>query len=839
MMSNRLADEVEQIGREAKKVNVQVSYEVVKLFSEQLYPTPVKAIEELVVNSWDAEASLCSVLVDLIGAPPLIAVFDNGKGMTLEELENLWHIGITKKPGVVSSRKQIGKFGIGKLASYSVARRATYLSKTADGLHAVTMDFERFAEATDATGTATAVTLMLRSLTDVASLSGRPGFESASRVLTTNGSIMDLSVAPHWTLVVLEDLKGQARQLATGRLRWVLEMAMPFATDFTLYLNGQRVASSKERYDKLVQFSVGQLADHRLKDLSEATGETWSRIPDGLKSPSFPSGVTGDVYVTERSLYAEGGKSEDLGRSHGFFVRVHNRLINETDPLFGARPLSFTTWYRFAAVVEASDLHNYITAARTDVEQSTLKGNLRELLIQLFNEARDRREALIAEAEGENKRRREGTRDYVSTELVERPMADALVTSAATPANTGRQAPAPTWRLLEPVTDVSDLQNLVEHLYAAERQERHYTFRYSASGPLAAIARLDARTGEFIVNEDHPVVREFYDQAESKRLLENLIVAEALLEVYLHIAGIDTEIVNDLLDKRDSLLRSLALDESYSLPALASALRTAADDAADLEVALVGALRALGFTARHIGGSGTPDGVAEYVIHGVEDRSFTLEAKSSVDVPSLGHLDFSGLQSHYDAVGAQGCLLVAPAYPGGNSGDSEVARRSRHEKVSCWTIDQLADVVAAAERRHLTAQQLQSIVLSAYAPVEVAKAVQILLSEPKFDRTDLYVAVIAALADLEPRLPNTPRNVYLLAAEISRYEGFGGVDTPDIIEALKDMSRASRGMLHVTEDNAVYVLGSLEELRRRVTHLTGDSSLPRRRGTFRGNADRD
>jgi hypothetical protein len=40
-------------------------------------------------------------------------------------------------------------------------------------------------------------------------------------------------------------------------------------------------------------------------------------------------------------------------------------------------------------------------------------------------------------------------------------------------------------------------------------------------------------------------------------------------------------------------------------------------------------------------------------------------------------------------------------------------------------------------------------------------------------------------------------------------------------------------MLHLAEDDKVTVLGSLDELRRRVANVTGGDSPPRRRGTFR------
>jgi hypothetical protein len=413
----RLADDIETVGAETKKVQIQVSYEVVKLFSEQLYTSPVKAIEELVVNGWDAEATVCSVLVDLDAERPIIAVFDNGKGMTLQQLENLWHIGVSNKLRITSKRKQIGKFGIGKLASYAVARRATYLSQTAEGTHAVSIDFQAFADATDETGAATPVTLTLRRIQDTRALNDSRAFQAASKVLATGASANELDSMPTWTIVVLEDLKEKAYQLAKGRLRWVLETAMPLESDFALFLDGGPVASSKEHYEKLVHFTIDQLDEERLRDLGPVTGESWTKIPGGVSSSSFPSGITGEVFVTKQSLYAAGGKSEDLGRSHGFFVRVHNRLINEADPLFGARPLSFTTWYRFAAVVEASDLNRYVTASRDDIEQTDVKARLRELLIQLFNQARERFEAQEKAQSEENRRRKEGVRDYVSTEL--------------------------------------------------------------------------------------------------------------------------------------------------------------------------------------------------------------------------------------------------------------------------------------------------------------------------------------------------------------------------------------------------------------------------------------
>lgn len=64
-------------------------------------------------------------------------------------LEQLWHIAFSPKRAtpVQNGRKIIGKFGIGKLATYALANKLTYICKAADGkIRRVTMDFGRLDE---------------------------------------------------------------------------------------------------------------------------------------------------------------------------------------------------------------------------------------------------------------------------------------------------------------------------------------------------------------------------------------------------------------------------------------------------------------------------------------------------------------------------------------------------------------------------------------------------------------------------------------------------------------------------------------------------------------------
>ena len=69
---------------------VTLSPEVIGLLSEQLYRSPSKAIEELVVNGFDAEADEARVFVPKPEDDQnFIVVYDDGSGMTYSGLADL------------------------------------------------------------------------------------------------------------------------------------------------------------------------------------------------------------------------------------------------------------------------------------------------------------------------------------------------------------------------------------------------------------------------------------------------------------------------------------------------------------------------------------------------------------------------------------------------------------------------------------------------------------------------------------------------------------------------------------------------------------------------------
>ena len=134
------------VGTQVASIPVALSTRFLEHFSEQLYSSPQKAFEELISNGWDAGANIVDVRVDTnLQAPnATMTVFDNGVSMDLDGLRELWHIAFSPKEGRTAEygRPLIGKFGIGKLATYVLAERLTYICKADDGIiRRVTMNY--------------------------------------------------------------------------------------------------------------------------------------------------------------------------------------------------------------------------------------------------------------------------------------------------------------------------------------------------------------------------------------------------------------------------------------------------------------------------------------------------------------------------------------------------------------------------------------------------------------------------------------------------------------------------------------------------------------------------
>ncbi len=165
------APEFARIGTPTDEIDVRLSYRIIELFSEGLYSSPNKAVEELVANSFDAGAQNVQVLLgpDLHDKDATIVVIDDGIGMDVTGLRRHWLIGVSNKRDIAApplARQQIGKFGIGKLATYVLANRLTHITKWKGRYFSTSMDFTAIEKRVEDQVEPTApITLPVRELT--------------------------------------------------------------------------------------------------------------------------------------------------------------------------------------------------------------------------------------------------------------------------------------------------------------------------------------------------------------------------------------------------------------------------------------------------------------------------------------------------------------------------------------------------------------------------------------------------------------------------------------------------------------------------------------------------
>jgi len=100
---------------------------------------------------------------------------------------------------------------------------------------------------------------------------------------------------------------------------------------------------------------------------------------------------------------------------------------------------------------------------------------------------------------------------------------------------------------------------------------------------------------------------------------------------------------------------------------------------------------------------------------------------------------------------------------------------AREQRISCWTVDQLARFISVAESRQLTARHMLDIVLDNFSPTEVTAAINNLLAQPEWENRALYKAVLIALRQLEGRLTDRQRTVDMVATKVSDQPEFSKV----------------------------------------------------------------
>lgn len=122
---------------EHTRVALRANSHVLRLLGEELIGDDGLAIFELVKNSYDADANIVAVTIDLNNATQTVVVQDDGFGMSLEDLRSKWLVLATdSKRGQsqrfrspIHNRLPLGEKGVGRVAAFKLGKQLTLITK--------------------------------------------------------------------------------------------------------------------------------------------------------------------------------------------------------------------------------------------------------------------------------------------------------------------------------------------------------------------------------------------------------------------------------------------------------------------------------------------------------------------------------------------------------------------------------------------------------------------------------------------------------------------------------------------------------------------------------------
>jgi len=754
-------------GKETGKIQVRISYRIIELFSEGLYSSPNKAVEELVSNAFDAGATKVHVILSPDRTVPdaVIAVIDDGTGMQPDDLRRHWLIGVSNKRELKKppkGRKQIGKFGIGKLATFVLSSHLTHVCKVDGKFFATTMNYSQIPQGQGrGIHAEDIVELPLRELTDAEAKAALSPIIQGSKLGYRAIKLFGKGAAPTWTVAIMSGLKDMAREIKKGRLSWVLRTAMPLRDDFKLYLDGDEQAPSKAATPPLKKWVLGKDLKSLPKPAPEDLEVTVAKkVPPeqhyGLTHPKLGR-ITGYAEVYE-GLLTE-GKSSEIDRSHGYFVYVCGRLINLGDELFGMEALRHGTFARFRMVVHIDRLDDELRSSREALREGTLVNVARNILHAVFNHARKWLEEHDAkQAPG---RRATGQIADSPWSLTRRPLIGLLAAALE-----GKVAP----RYLRYPTNLGKpaRQKLLEVLQQRAESDEGLVLKTELAelSQDQGFAVLDIESGTLQINTLHPFVaahREDYERG--RETLGLLAMAEVLTEAHLHEVGVGPSIVAEVMSRRDEMLRHFARSMKRTAYIVAQAVEDASTDENKLEEELVAAFDSIGFNAVRIGGNGKPDGKAEAPLGaggGGKERRYavSLEAKSKemlgkkVSAKTVG---VSTVALHRDEYGCDHAIVVGPDFPTGEGEGASLVKQLKADRAKTGktitvvkTVD-LARLVRLVPVKGVGLDRLRDLFQNCATPEEAKKWIDGLLAEkPSKPPYNAILDTIWALQDDVP-----------------------------------------------------------------------------------------
>lgn len=772
----------ESLGHPVAEIPVHINLDIIGLFSEGLYKSPHKAVEELVTNGYDADAENVHVLLPEVSEPSQsptspLWVIDDGHGMDRDGFHQLWRVADSRKGEFTAGRRRpIGQFGIGKLAAYVLASELTHFS-CSDGTYlCATMNFRRVTGRQSVASDPVNVTLRRVTKEEVKSALA----EVEQRDPQAWALLFGTSRASHWTVAALDDFKDLYNKLHIGRLQWVLRTGLPLQGNFWIFVNGAKLEPSKEHRPQIAEFPFNEEIPHI-------------------------GTVTGMARIYEGRLTV--GKSEHVGRSNGYFVRVRGRVINLEDELFGTTQPNLAAWSRFYLVADADGLREYLLSSREGVRDAAPVRTLRKRLLEKFN--------LCRQAYDDWRRRSDEKLDLAALldEDVDSHIREPLVAHLQGVIRTQKES------FYVDAPSAADLTHRsIEEWESAvgERAVDRIVFR--DDGPNAASVRYDPVSRQLFVNKEHPFVDKMLSARQKRLATELFATAELCLEGQLYERHIDDEAVAGLLADRDRGLRIMAGDTPPTAAEVLRRLRAAEGHSEALERAVGEAFKAMGFSYERRGGNTSgPDGSLwarlGRIGSSVADYRLVYDAKQTGS-PSVAaaKCDVTSLEEIRARENATFGFFVAHAYAAENNPNGALNRRMSTKGGQLLTllkISHLHRLVRLHFRYGITLNELRGLFEKCRTTRDVNTWLNAVEKErktgPEIPIADLLVAL-----EREKKDANAVPNVIAVRAQRPKWRKF----KPDRLKArLKAVEQVvGRRWLEVDDNGDVSMSHSADEI---------------------------
>ena len=731
------------VGQEVDAIDVLISHRIIQLFSEGLYSSSHKAIEELVSNSFDAGAQNVHVILspDLTDQHATIVVIDDGEGMDVNTLKEHWIIGkSTRRQGARKpTRKPIGKFGIGKLATFVLAERLTHICRSEGKIWAASMDYSRLESGRGRAGevdqegvfNVEEISIPLRTLTEKQAADLLRPWTTGSKGGYKALKLFGDGAAASWTVAIMSGLKPMGTKVKRGRLKWILRTAMPLRDDFKLFLDGDPVEPSKIDLPIVEKWIIGK--DIQGDTLKEPCPEGFEATEDedvpegsrhryGLSHPELGR-VTGYVELYEDDISA--GKSTEIERSNGFFVYVRGRMINTEDPGFGIPRdlLRHGTFSRYRMIVHVDSLDDVLRSSRESLQQGELYNLAQDFLHATFNLARNR----LVEHE---KSQLPGAILAARVSSAPGSLTRKPLLALAELAIEGKAKPLYT-RLPEGLDEAAK-QRFLRQIHESAQSEEGLlqTTRLATLSTDDGLAIYDIENSELQINVSHPFVasfQELYARPQSSLPLELYAMTEVLTEAHLYYMGVEENEIRDVLARRDELLRHFVRSSiRRNAYMIALALTDAKDDQDKLEEESRAAFEAIGFAnVIRIGGKGKPDGTAEAHLAASEDGimrryKIGLEAKSGAKV-SAKRLNVSGIARHMEDYNCDHHIVIGNGFATSRDDAASVReiddlRKNTRRTITLMHIDDLARLVRLVPAKRIGLERLRDLFHTCVTP---------------------------------------------------------------------------------------------------------------------------